>query len=108
MHMRRCVSFMGKKTFLKPSAVLFTSVSMHDDIVVFSASDLRRTPSSHNLLDFESLLLSTQFFQLNRDGSSWVDPEIKQGLVNGSCSRTQGSDAGNARTRNPSVSCQVL
>ena len=56
---------------------------MHVDIVVFSASDLkRRTPSSHNLFDF-----STQFFfQLCRAGSSWVDPELskdKMGLAQG-------------------------
>ena len=81
---------------------------MHDDIVVFSASDLRRTPSSHNLLDFESLLLSTQFFQLCRDGSSWVDPELsKDELID----RAQGHKAVTRvmlESATPSVSCQVL
>ena len=65
MHMRRCVSFM-EKTFLKPSAVLFTSVSMghvHADIGVFSASDLkRRTPSSHNLFDLNLYVSVHKFF----------------------------------------------
>ena len=67
MHMRRCVSFM-EKTFLKPSAVLFTSVSMGHacsvvDIVVFSASDLkRRTPSSHNLFDLNLYVSVHKFF----------------------------------------------
>ena len=35
-------------------------------------------------------------------------PRTKQGLVNGSCSRTQGSDAGDVRTRNPIGSSQAL
>ena len=64
---------------------------MHVDIVVFSASDLkRRTPPSSRL--------STQIFQLCRGGSTWINPELSKDL---SCSRTQGSDAGDVRTRNP-------
>ena len=56
---------------------------MYVNIVVFSASDLkRRTPSSHNLF-FESLRLSTQIFQLCRGGSSWVDPELSKDLLMG-------------------------
>ena len=64
MHMRRCVSFMEKKRVLNHRLFCLHPFpwDMHDDIVVFSASDLERTPSSHNLLDFESLLLSTHFF----------------------------------------------
>ena len=79
MRMRRCVSFM-EITFLKPSAVLFTSVFMgHVDIVVFSASDLTvRHPFKPQFVWFESLRLSTQIIQLCRDGSSWVDPELNK------------------------------
>ena len=42
-------------------------------------------------------------FQLCQDGSSWVEPGF-----NVSCSRTQPSAAGDARTRNSSVLSQAL
>ena len=47
---------------------------------------------------------SPQFFQLCRDGSSWVEPA----RINTSYSKIQHSDAGEARTRGPSVSSQAL
>ena len=46
-------------------------------------------------------------FQLNRDGSSLVEPVLSQDK----CVLSQGqqrSDAGEARTRGPSVSSQAL
>ena len=61
---------------------------MHVDIVVFSASDLTHTPSSHNLFDLNLYVSVHKFF-------SYVGAGLpRQGLVNGSCSRTQGSDLG--------------
>ena len=66
MHMRRCVFFMEKNVFLKPSAVLFSlhpfPWDMHVDIVVFSASDLTCTPSRHNLFDLNLYVSVHNFF----------------------------------------------
>ena len=52
------------------------------------------------------LYVPSTIFQLYRDGSSWVEPVLSLDLC--SCSRTQRSDAGEARTRGPSVSSQAL
>ena len=45
-------------------------------------------------------------FQSCRDRSSWVEPVLSRGKV--SCSRTQCSASGEARTRNLSISSQAL
>ena len=37
-----------------------------------------------------------------------ISLRLRRGIINMSCSRTQGSDAGEARTRCPSVSSQAL
>ena len=53
------------------------------------------------------LYVPSTIFQLNRDGSSWVEPVLsldKMCLAQG----PQSSDAGEARTCGPSVSSQAL
>ena len=47
------------------------------------------------------LYVPSTIFHLNRDGSSWVEPVL-------TAQGPQCSDAGEARTRGPSVSSQVL
>ena len=54
------------------------------------------------LLLFDLILYApSTIFQLNRDRSSWVEQVLS--WINVSYSRTQHSDAGEARTRTPSV-----
>ena len=74
---------------------------MHVDIVVFSASDLkRRTPSSSRL--------STQIFQLCRGGSSWVDPELSKDLLMGLAQGHKAVTRVMFEPATPSVSSQAL
>ena len=73
---------------------------MHVDIVVFSASDLTRTPSSNNLFDLNLYVSVHNFFSYVGTGLPGLT-RTRQRLVSGSCSMTQGSDAGDVRTRNP-------
>ena len=54
---------------------------------------------------FDSLRPSQHFFQLCRDGYSWVEPVLSKDKC---VSRTQHSDADEARNRGPSVSSQAL
>ena len=60
------------------------------------------------LIWFFSLYVLLTIFQLYRDGSSWVELVLSWELINVSWPRTQRSEAGEARTRGPSVSSQAL
>ena len=54
------------------------------------------------------LYVTVNNFQLCRDGTSWAEPGEYLAGINMSCSRTQHSDAGEAQTRNSSISRQAL
>ena len=82
---------------------------MHVNIVVFSASDLkRRTPSSHNLFDLNLNVSVHKFFQLCRGGSSWVDPELSKDLLMGLAQGHKAVTRVMFEPVTPSVSSQAL
>ena len=47
------------------------------------------------------LYVPSTIFQLNRDGSTWVEPVLSKDIMYVSCSRTQRSDAGETQIATP-------
>ena len=89
--------------FFRQTIVIFLCDKTHSSQRKHTFTD----PAPNLLLLFDSILYApSTIFHLCRNGSSWVEPVLRDYYV--SRSRTQYSDAGEAPTRRPSVSSQVL